>query len=215
MQELLRLLESRGIHFHPVEQRILCFPHIINICVRHILNDYWKADFSGVVDRWVVEGKTINKDTYVEAIQGKALDQVRLLICTIRASDKQCNSFRVIITTGNDEKWFQDDSGAIIQLPVVQLLHDEPTRWDSTYVMLNHLQTLRQAMDLFCDSPLQCHMINKKLSLMEWLVLQDFKVILEAPHTAQQTMSSKSTPILSGAVPTFEKMIQCWNCAFS
>ncbi|KAG1744580.1 uncharacterized protein EDB91DRAFT_1050699 [Suillus paluster] len=139
MQELSCLLESRGIHFHPVEQRIPCFPHIINICVRHVLNDYWKADFSGVVDRWVVEGKTIDKDTYVEAIQGKALDWARLLIHTIRTSDKQHNSFSVIITTGNDEKWFQDNSGAIIQLPVVQLLHDEPTNWDSTYVMLNCL----------------------------------------------------------------------------
>ncbi|KAG1731313.1 uncharacterized protein EDB91DRAFT_1252174 [Suillus paluster] len=133
MQELSHLLESRGVHFHPVKQRIPCFPHIINICVRHVLDDYWKAKFLGVVDRWVVEGKTIDKDTYVEAIQGKALDRVRLLIRTIRTSDKRHNSFRVIITMGNDKKWFQDDSGAIIQLPVVQLLHDKPTRWDSTY----------------------------------------------------------------------------------
>jgi hypothetical protein len=144
MQELSRLLELRGIQFHPVEHRIPCFPHIINICVRHILDEYWKADFSDVVGRWVVEGKTIEKDLYVQAIQLKALDRARLLIRTIRASDKRRNSFRVIITTGNDEKWFQDDSGVNIQLPVVQLLLDEPTRWDSAYVMLNRLRTLRQ-----------------------------------------------------------------------
>jgi hypothetical protein len=144
MQELSRLLELRGIQFHPVENRIPCFPHIINICVKHILDEYWKADFSDVVGRWVIEGKTIEKDMYVQAIRLKALDCARLLIRTIRASDKRRSSFRVIITTGNDEKWFQDDSGASIQLPVVQLLHDEPTHWDSAYVMLNSLRTLRQ-----------------------------------------------------------------------
>jgi hypothetical protein len=144
MQELSRLLELCGIQFHPVENRIPCFPHIINICVKHILDEYWKADFSDVVGRWVIEGKTIEKDMYVQAIRLKALDRTRLLIRTIRASDKRHSSFRVIITTGNDEKWFQDDSGASIQLPVVQLLHDEPTRWDSAYVMLNCLRTLRQ-----------------------------------------------------------------------
>lgn len=88
MQELSRLLELHIIQFHPVEHRIPCFPHIINICVRHILDEYWKANFSDVVSRWVVEGKTIEKDMYVQAIQLKALDCVRLLIHTIHASDK-------------------------------------------------------------------------------------------------------------------------------
>ncbi|KAG2745663.1 hypothetical protein P692DRAFT_201719787, partial [Suillus brevipes Sb2] len=59
--------------------------------------------------------------------------------------------------------------------------------------------------------PLQCHMVNKKLSLMEWLLLQDLEVILEVPHTAQQTMSSKSTPVLSGTIPAFENMTEQWS----
>ncbi|KAG2034353.1 hypothetical protein BDR03DRAFT_984456 [Suillus americanus] len=40
---------------------------------------------------------------------------------------------------------------------------------------------------------------------------QDLEVILEVLHAAQQAMSSESTPTLSGAVPTFERLIEGWN----
>jgi hypothetical protein len=33
--------------------------------------------------------------------------------------------------------------GECLQLPVVELLLDEATRWDSVFVMLNRLRTLR------------------------------------------------------------------------
>ncbi|KIK35015.1 hypothetical protein CY34DRAFT_37286, partial [Suillus luteus UH-Slu-Lm8-n1] len=52
MQEYSRLLEERRLEFDPVEQQIPCFPHIINICVKHIVDEYSIADFSDVSETW-------------------------------------------------------------------------------------------------------------------------------------------------------------------
>ncbi|KIK35014.1 hypothetical protein CY34DRAFT_35062, partial [Suillus luteus UH-Slu-Lm8-n1] len=57
----------------------------------------------------------------------------------VHALIQRHDSFTLTITMGNENKWFLDHTGSPTQLPVVQLLHDEPTRWDSVYVMLNRL----------------------------------------------------------------------------
>ncbi|KAG1759799.1 hypothetical protein EV702DRAFT_1208130 [Suillus placidus] len=119
--------------------------------------------------------------------------------------------FHETIVRGNEEGWFQDDNGDPTQLPVVELLLNEPTRWDSVYVMINHLQTLRQAVIAFFDAWAQRGISEKKLCEMDWQFLQDLEVILEAPHAAQQKLSSESTPMLSHAVPTFEELADGWE----
>ncbi|KAG1782087.1 ribonuclease H-like domain-containing protein [Suillus placidus] len=119
--------------------------------------------------------------------------------------------FRDCILRGNEEGWFRDDNGDLIQLPVVELLLDEPTRWDSVYVLINRLRTLQQAVTTFFDAWAQCSISEKRLSEMDWQFLQDLEVILEAPHATQQKLSSESTPLLSHAVPTFEELINGWE----
>ncbi|KAG1902851.1 uncharacterized protein F5891DRAFT_978325 [Suillus fuscotomentosus] len=39
---------------------------------------------------------------------------------------------------------------------------------------------------------------------MEWWVLEDFELVLEIPHTVQQSMSSESRPVLGHTIPAFE-----------
>ena len=48
MQELQKLLDSHGIKFDHLDNRIRCYPHIINICVSHIIasaSKLFEADF--------------------------------------------------------------------------------------------------------------------------------------------------------------------------
>jgi hypothetical protein len=139
MQELSEKLECRGIDFDPIDRRIPCFPHIINICVKHIITDYHKADFSLVAEQWVIGGRTIIKAEYLEAVNGQALSRARDLVRMVHVSNQRHNSFRDTIITGNEKEWFQDDAGKKLHLPVVKLLLDEVTRWDSAYIMLNRL----------------------------------------------------------------------------
>ncbi|KAG2030130.1 ribonuclease H-like domain-containing protein [Suillus americanus] len=211
MKELSHLLEERNIEYDPIKNRIPCFPHMINICVKHIVDDYTTADFSSMEKTWNVCGQIIDKNEYVGAIIGKALERARTLVRTIRASNQRHSNFRDTIVIGNENNWFQGDKGEPIKLPEVELLLDEPTRWDSVYVMLNHLHNLHQAVDMFFDSPNQRSINNKKLSPIEWHFLQDFEVILEPPHRAQQSMSSESTPMLGRMVPVFERLLEDWK----
>ena len=48
----------------PFNHRFPCFSHIVNICVKHIINEYTGANFSSVADSWVVGKRAIRKDTY-------------------------------------------------------------------------------------------------------------------------------------------------------
>ncbi|KIK31465.1 hypothetical protein CY34DRAFT_39284, partial [Suillus luteus UH-Slu-Lm8-n1] len=72
-----------------------------------------------------------------------------------------------------------DENGDLIRLPVIELLLDEPTRWDSVYVMINRLQTLQQVVTAFFDAWAQCNISDKRLSDIDWQFLQDLEVILE------------------------------------
>src|ERR1700689_1268029 len=50
MQELANLLKKQGITFDPKDNRIRCYPHIINICVSHIVTSLMKIDTSDFDD---------------------------------------------------------------------------------------------------------------------------------------------------------------------
>jgi hypothetical protein len=46
--------------------------------------------------------------------------------------------------TGNMMGWFVDEDNNRCELPILELLHDVKTRWDSIYFMINRLRTLQQ-----------------------------------------------------------------------
>ncbi|KIK32543.1 hypothetical protein CY34DRAFT_101246 [Suillus luteus UH-Slu-Lm8-n1] len=179
MQELSTLLGQRGIDFDPVEHRIPCFLHVINICVKHIINKYPTANYSTVSDTWTIKDQVIEKVDYVQAVQTKPLERARTIVRLTRASNQRRDRFRDCILKGNEDGWFRDDKGDSIQLPVVELLLDEPTRWDSVYIMINRLRTLQQAVNAFFDAWPQRSISNKRLSDVDWQFLQDLEVILE------------------------------------
>lgn len=155
MIELSSLLSQRDVTFHPISHRIPCFPHIINICVQHILQDYPAADFTYVGDSWLIDGATIQKEAYVAVLQAKSLDRARDVVRTIRRSNGRREGFKDMIVKGNEKNWYKDEEGNPKQLPVVELLLDEATRWDSCYIMLNRLRTLRK-VDLSQLNILSC-----------------------------------------------------------
>ncbi|KIK12109.1 hypothetical protein PISMIDRAFT_121442, partial [Pisolithus microcarpus 441] len=69
--------------------------------------------------------------------------------------------------------------GVPFPLPIVQLLHDITTRWDSTYYMINRLRALDQAIDLWLRMPRNINLVPEKLELMHWEVLQDLEFALQ------------------------------------
>jgi hypothetical protein len=145
MEELSRLLATRGINFDAVDRRIICFPHMLNTCSKHVTQDYTKADFSAVGEAWVdALGNTIDKAAYIEALRRDPIAFGRDIVRVVRASSLRRESFHNTVTTGNQMNWFTDDDGEPTQLPIIELLRDVKSRWDSIYFMINRLRTLRQ-----------------------------------------------------------------------
>ena len=76
----------------------------------------------------------------------------RRLICLLHFSDQRREGFRRFIQDRNKRNWFfaRDESGkrCPVEVPVLQLLRDVKTRWDSVYTMLEHLRQL-QPVSLF------------------------------------------------------------------
>ncbi|KIK20175.1 hypothetical protein PISMIDRAFT_73321, partial [Pisolithus microcarpus 441] len=63
------LWQECEIKFNPIERQIPCFPHILNICVNHILHTYMNTDFTDVPSAWTnALGEVMRKEDYVEAV---------------------------------------------------------------------------------------------------------------------------------------------------
>ncbi|KAG6379029.1 hypothetical protein JVT61DRAFT_11455 [Boletus reticuloceps] len=132
------------------EHCIQCFPHIINLCVQHILNKYTQADFSDAPSTWINnQGIVINKAEYVKAVQGDPVCLGRDMVSTMHGSDQCHNGFQLMIENGNNAEVFTDQEDKAMKLPSCQLLLDVRTHWDSTYTMINCLCGLCQV----CNTP--------------------------------------------------------------
>lgn len=146
LYHLAELLQDRDIPFDPVDRQIRCFPHVINICVKHVIEEYALANYQDVAELWVDldTGKTIEKDDYLEALRRDPVALGRSIVRVIRASGLRRHAFRESIKQANVDNWFKDPSGKVITMPVVELLRDVDTRWDSVYFMINRLRYLQQ-----------------------------------------------------------------------
>ncbi len=185
MTELEVILAEKNVKFDAREQRIRCYPHIINICVSHIVKSLGKVD-DEVVDDEVNDGgeegsiddtdeedeegyisdtddedekddeggetdkaiisKYVEEDAllnWFKAIKRDPVNIARKFIRTVRASTQKREQFQMTITLGNQTKAFKDDDGSIVQVKDLELLRDIKHRWDSLFMMLEHMKELQ------------------------------------------------------------------------
>ena len=149
MSELSRILrDEQEFTFDPVNRLIRCLPHIYNLCVQRMLDNYTRADFTECPPTWKdATGKVINKAEYVKAVRGNPIGRGRTVVRNIRSSSQHCSNFQATIISGNKHERF-DVNKRVVQLPVVQLLRDVKMCWDSTYYMINHFRVLQQVSHL-------------------------------------------------------------------
>lgn len=139
------LLQECEFVFDPNESHICCFPHIMNICIQHTIDKYTNADFTDVASQWFnALGQPIEKTGYVRAVRRNPIELGRECVWALRASGHRWANFHQTIEHGNENQSFTTSDGESVTLPVVQLLQDVKTCWDSTYFMINHLRTLHQ-----------------------------------------------------------------------
>ena len=155
MQELSDLLAKRGIKFDSIDQRIMCFLHILNLCLGHIVDQYMDVELASIAEAWVDAVNptiVVDKDIYIEALQQDLVALGHNIVHLICASSLCHKAFDNTIITGNQMKWFTDENGNPTKLPILELIRDVKSHWDSIYLMINRLRTLRQV----CNTAPSC-----------------------------------------------------------
>jgi hypothetical protein len=145
MKYMEEFLTARDIPFDAQDNRIMCFPHIINICSQHVINLFTDPTlFDSAEDPTDddLEGFLyLPDDTTPVNGSHDVIALVRHFVRFIRASGMRRDEFQDIIAEGNKNGW--GSTAPKPPLPAVQLLHDVKTRWDSVYYMVKRFLTLR------------------------------------------------------------------------
>ena len=183
MEHLEKLLKTceLPLEFGAKDRKVMCFPHVINICVQHVIEELTAPDLEKIANAWVdcFDDDAVDKEKYLEAVEKNPVALGRDVVRIIRASGLQRNEFNKIIVTRNLQQWFKSPAGTVVQIPEVQLLRDVKTRWDSIFYMLNRLLALHLAIECFLSLLAQKDLAHFKMTDMEWFVLQEFEIILD------------------------------------
>jgi hypothetical protein len=143
-------LEREISSFDAKDNRIMCFPHIINIAVQHILkkmssvkapenDDDDLEDFTGPPNP--DEGHRFGQ-TFEDACAQDPIARLRKIVMAIRSSGQRRDALMTWIETGNQSGLFVFQNNPF-QIPPMQLLRDVRTRWDSTYQMIKRCIEMR------------------------------------------------------------------------
>jgi len=146
MQELATLLQAREIDFDPLDRRIMCFPHVINICCQHVIANFTNIELAEAAEEFVavLPPGLSDRQTFEEAVKRDPVALGRNIMRVLRNSGQRCDLFDDIVGNGNEKGWFQaGNPPRPIQLPLVQLLRDVATRWDTIYYMVRRLCEMR------------------------------------------------------------------------
>lgn len=192
MSKLEEELRKRGIPFDHIENRIRCFPHVVNLACKAILAALTDLNYAR-------EPTTAEEQvSFLDAVDKDPIATIRALIRVIRASSIRRQQFSQIVKTfmGKD----------------LQLLRDVDTRWSSALLMIERALILERCLESFLNIP-EFHNLRDKYHLTdeEWNALSVAREILLIPFAFQQRLSAQKTPTLCDAIPSFEAMIRTWK----
>ncbi|KIO23189.1 hypothetical protein M407DRAFT_43807, partial [Tulasnella calospora MUT 4182] len=173
-----------------------CFPHVINIAVEAFLKQLALGPPSISVAEQMDQG-------IIDALHRGIVSICRSIVVFCRASGSRRTGLRQVILDGNAAGWF----GQNVRLPEHQLLRDVPTRWSSTFFMIDRFLELWPVNALSHFHSLQFSHLLWCCRDKEIAALRDIQQILEIPHSAQEALSAEKTPTLSLTLPLYEDVI--------
>lgn len=157
MKAFEELMRARDIPFDYEGNRIMCLPHITNICTTHVIESFTNTTLADEQVEFNVAFPPLvpAEQTYDEACGRDPIALCRRTVRAIRESGLRRDHLHEIICTGNAKGWFKSpsDPDKIIQIPKVQLLHDVRTYWDSIFQMIHRFRALRPV-----SNPLSFHL---------------------------------------------------------
>jgi hypothetical protein len=69
MKELETLLRLCDIDFDYTDRRIMCFPHVINICCQHVINEFTNLDLIDAPEPEELPPALVGTQSYDDAVR--------------------------------------------------------------------------------------------------------------------------------------------------
>jgi hypothetical protein len=142
------LLEREITSFNAKDNRIMCFSHVVNIAVQHVLSKMSSVK-APENDDDNSEGPTDDADenrgfgqTFEAACVQDPISRLRKIVTAIRASGQRREALTTWIENGNKSRLFVLQNKSV-EIKPMQLLRDVRTRWDSTYQMIKRCIEMR------------------------------------------------------------------------
>ena len=103
--------------------------------------------------------------------------------------------------------------------PPLQLLLDIPIHWSSTFLMLEHAETLKVDVDSFVHELAAAEwghnqrqkLMDLQLTNDEWVHVHVLLALLCKAEEAQQALSSNCSPMIHLALPALEALHKAWH----
>ncbi|KAJ7584888.1 hypothetical protein C8J56DRAFT_789034 [Mycena floridula] len=171
-----------------------CFPHVINIAVQTALKDLKESVPEALQD----------DVGYWKALAGDAVGRARTVVSAVRSSGQRRADFHDVIEEHNREGASHDPPEF---LRVVTLLREVETRWSSTFLMIDRVVELLQAVNEFLALDKYEDLRHLQLSDDTVRVLIDIRRFLFVFHVIQELVSAQKTPTLPIVLPLYEKLI--------
>lgn len=89
MVELAELLHARDIPFDAEDRRIMCFPHIVNICCQHAIKKFTDITLTDDPEQAPVVPPPNRRQSFAEAVQRDPIALGRNIVCALRSSGQQ------------------------------------------------------------------------------------------------------------------------------
>ena len=171
---------------HFETRRVRCFAHILNLSCKEIL------------DKLIPKQKVQNpkSDTSTEVTDNSSVGRLRALVKFIKGSSKRTSKFMKLQPKNNR----------------YSILLDCPTRWNSTFEMIERGITLKPFLLQFIqasktDSDYKRDIVNKDLSILHpshWSHLTNVMEILQMYQLCTQTISGDTYVTISQVIPLFK-----------
>ncbi|KAH9947390.1 hypothetical protein B0H21DRAFT_692005 [Amylocystis lapponica] len=208
--------EAEGIPFSATGNRVNCFPHVVNCGVQTGLEQLTKVEDARVCafppgtdhdedednGDFPISPELAKDHEYWLALESDPVKSARSLVTACRASGQRREDYMATIQTGNSENAFAE------KLPEAVLLRDVDTRWSSTFLMIDRVLEMTEAINRFLASPKQEKISGHALSAIDLRVISDIRDFLELPHLVQEYLSAEMTPTLSMVIPAYETLIE-------
>ena len=180
-------LRDMGIDFNPVESRLRCIGHVINLVVKAFL---YGQDF-------INSNSQSSKDPFNQWQQQGPYGKLQYIITYICWTPQRQEEFAKITQEGQlEETTFQ---------PIAANL----TRWNSDFKALKRALQLRNGFEVFIARHMRDGLQHDQLDIDDWAELQDITNILEPFHRCTLELEGhRGNGALYDLLPTMDYLLE-------